>query len=59
MDTGFTDVSASASYSTAIEWAVNYGITTGTSDTTFSPDTVCSRGQIVTFLHRASSENLL
>lgn len=59
MDTGFTDVSASASYSTAIEWAVNYGITTGTSDTTFSPDTVCSRGQIVTFLYRASSENLL
>ena len=59
MDTGFTDVSASASYSTAVEWAVNYGITTGTSDTTFSPDTVCSRGQIVTFLYRASSENLL
>lgn len=59
MDTGFTDVSVSASYSTAVEWAVHYGITTGTSDTTFSPDTVCSRGQIVTFLYRASSENLL
>lgn len=52
-DTGFTDVSISDSYSTAVEWAVIYGITSGTSETTFSPDLVCTRGQIVTFLHRA------
>ena len=50
MDTGFTDVPASASYSTAVEWAVIEGITSGTSATTFSPDTVCTRAQIVTFL---------
>lgn len=53
MDTGFTDVPASASYSTAVEWAVIEGITSGTSATTFSPDTVCTRAQIVTFLYRA------
>ena len=52
-DTGFTDVSISDSYSTAVEWAVIYGITSGTSETTFSPDLVCTRAQIVTFLHRA------
>ena len=53
MDTGFTDGPASASYRTAVEWAVIYGITSGTSATTFSPDTVCTRAQIVTFLYRA------
>ena len=37
----------------AVAWAVQNGITSGTSDTTFSPDKVCSRGEIVTFLHRA------
>ena len=52
-DTGFTDVPISASYSTAVEWAVIYGITSGTSESTFSPDMVCTRGQIVTFLYRA------
>ena len=52
-DTGFTDVPVSASYSTAVEWAVIEGITSGTSATTFSPDTVCTRAQIVTFLYRA------
>ena len=52
-DTGFTDVSISDSYSTAVEWAVIYGITSGTSETTFSPDLVCTRAQIVTFLYRA------
>ena len=56
MDTGFTDVPASASYSTAVEWAVIHGITSGTSSTTFSPDTVCTRSQIVTFLYRAFAE---
>ena len=49
----FTDVSADADYAQAVAWAVEKGVTAGTSDTTFSPDSVCTRGQIVTFLHRA------
>ena len=48
----FTDVPASADYAQAVTWAVNRGITNGTSDTTFSPGMVCNRGQIVTFLYR-------
>ncbi|MGM9564909.1 S-layer homology domain-containing protein [Evtepia sp.] len=48
----FTDVPADAAYAQAVEWAVKEKITTGTSDTTFSPDQTCTRGQIVTFLHR-------
>ncbi len=49
----FTDVSANAAYAQAVAWAVGQGLTTGTSDNTFSPDMTCTRGQIVTFLHRA------
>ena len=49
----FTDVPASAYYAKAVAWAVENGITTGTSDTTFSPDAPCTRGQSVTFLYRA------
>lgn len=49
----FTDVSASAAYAQAVAWAVGQGITTGTSENTFSPDMTCTRDQIVTFLHRA------
>ncbi len=48
----FTDVSASASYAQAVAWALEKGITTGTSANTFSPDDICNRGQIVTFLYR-------
>ena len=49
----FTDVSADAAYASAVAWAVEQKITTGTgTGTTFSPDDVCSRGQIMTFLHR-------
>lgn len=48
----FTDVPADAVYAQAVEWAVKEKITTGTSATTFSPDQTCTRGQIVTFLHR-------
>lgn len=49
----FTDVPAGAAYAPAVAWAVEQKITTGTGDgTTFSPDTVCSRGEIMTFLHR-------
>lgn len=51
--TSFTDVPADALYAQAVAWAVQNGITTGTSETTFSPDQTCTRGQIVTFLHRA------
>ncbi len=49
----FTDVSATASYAKAVSWAVEKGITTGTTTTTFSPEHNCTRGQIVTFLYRA------
>ena len=38
---------------TPVDWALSRGITKGTSDTTFSPDDICTRGQIVTFLYRA------
>lgn len=53
-ESGFTDVSAGADYAGAVSWAVANGITNGDgSDTIFSPDKVCTRAQIVTFLHRA------
>ena len=48
----FADVPADADYATAVSWAVEQDITNGTSDTAFSPDQICSRGQIVTFLYR-------
>jgi len=50
----FTDVPASAEYAPAVAWAVAQGITGGTSETTFAPQNACTRGQIVTFLHRYS-----
>ena len=49
----FEDVAAGSYYYDAVLWAVENGITDGTSATTFSPDAVCSRGQIVTFLWRS------
>ena len=52
--TGFVDVPASAYYADAVKWAVEKGITTGTSATTFSPETSCTRAQMVTFLWRAA-----
>lgn len=51
---GFVDVSDSAYYHDAVEWAVKAGVTAGTDATHFSPDAVCTRGQVVTFLWRAS-----
>lgn len=48
----FDDVAADTYYTDAVLWAVENGITTGTSPTTFSPTTDCSRAQIVTFLYR-------
>ena len=52
----FTDVVAGSYYETAVLWAVEQGITKGTSDTTFSPNATCTRAQIVTFLCRAFGE---
>ena len=52
--TGFVDVPASAYYADAVKWAVEKGITTGTSTTTFSPEASCTRAQMVTFLWRAA-----
>ena len=49
----FTDVSESGFYYTAMLWAVENGVTNGMSDTTFAPGRTCTRGQVVTFLHRA------
>ncbi len=50
----FTDVSEGDYFYDAVKWAVQNDITTGTTDTTFSPDMVCSRAQAVTFLYRAA-----
>ncbi len=48
----FSDVASSAYYYDAVLWAVEKGITSGTSATTFSPDAPCTRAQVVTFLWR-------
>lgn len=50
----FTDVAVDAYYAKAVLWAVENGITTGTSDTTFDPDGVVTRAEAVTFLWRAA-----
>ena len=49
----FADVPANAFYADAVGWALSQKVTDGTSNTTFSPDDNCTRGQIVTFLYRA------
>lgn len=49
----FTDVAKGSYYYKAVLWAVEQGITSGTSANTFSPNTKCTRAQIVTFLWRA------
>ena len=48
----FADVPSDAYYAEAVEWAVENGVTNGTSATTFSPNNGCTRAQIVTFLYR-------
>ena len=48
----FRDVAPGKYYEQAVLWAVENGITTGTGDDTFAPDQVCTRGQIVCFLHK-------
>ena len=50
----FADVPADAYYAKAVAWAVENGITEGTSDTTFAPGTICTRAHGVTFLYRAA-----
>ena len=53
-DMPFTDVPTDAYYADAVLWAVENGVTTGTSATTFNPNGICTRAQAVTFLWRAS-----
>ncbi len=48
----FADVDANSYYADAVAWASRQGITSGTTDKTFSPNASCTRGQIVTFLYR-------
>ena len=50
----FTDVAVGAYYYDAVLWAVQQGITNGTSETTFSPDNPLNRDQLLTFLCRAN-----
>ncbi len=54
--TSFGDVPSGAYYANAVSWAVDEGVTKGTSETTFSPDNTCTRGQAVTFLYRDLAE---
>lgn len=49
----FSDVPANSYYAKAVTWAIEEGITIGTSKTTFSPDQICTRAQCMTFLYRA------
>ena len=53
----FTDVPPKADYAQAVAWAVENGITSGTSETTFSPGEPCTRGQIATFLYRCLNDS--
>ena len=53
----FADVPADAYYAKAVAWAVENGITEGTSDTTFAPGIICTRAHGVTFLSRAAKAN--
>ena len=52
--TAFSDVPADSYFADAVAWAQANGVTTGTTETTFSPDNDCTRAQIVTFLYRAN-----
>ncbi len=53
VNVAFSDVAGSSYYADAVAWAVENEITAGTSATTFSPNEICSRAQIVTFLYRS------
>lgn len=56
MDNPFTDVSPEDAYYEAILWAVEAGITTGTTATTFDGDALCTKGQLLTFLYRNAGQ---
>ena len=49
----FQDVPANAWFSDSVEWALLHGVTDGTTETTFSPDVICTRAHMVTFLWRS------
>ena len=51
----FSDVQPGAFYYEAVKWAVANGITTGVGGNRFAPNDTCTRGQVVTFLHRAEN----
>ncbi len=53
-ETPFTDVAQADFCYDAVLWALRNGVTAGTSETTFSPDATCTRGQVVSFLWRAA-----
>jgi|GEM_PF-1618278 len=54
--TPFTDLKAGAFYGNAVAWAVENDVTKGMTETTFGPDATCTRGQVVTFLYRATQD---
>ena len=56
-DAAFTDVKEGDYYYDAVQWAYRESITTGTTETAFSPEDPCTRGQIVTFLYRDHLNN--
>lgn len=55
-ETMFADVATSAYYAQPVQWAVEKGITAGTSSTTFSPDATCTTAEILTFLWRSQGQ---
>ena len=57
-DVSFSDVPSGAFYESAVKWAAQNAITTGTSPTQFSPDKPCTRGEVVTFLYRTLAKDI-
>lgn len=49
----FADVRDSADYAQAVAWAIDTGVTSGTSETTFSPEQTCTRAQVMAFIYRS------
>ncbi|MFI3228236.1 MAG: S-layer homology domain-containing protein [Clostridia bacterium] len=56
MDNPFTDINPDDEYYEAILWATEQNITTGTTATTFDPDSLCTKGQLLTFLYRNAGQ---
>lgn len=56
IDVPFTDISSDDYWYKSILWAYENGVTSGTSETTFGPRDLCTRGQVVTFLWRAAGQ---